>query len=199
MRDRVRVIEIADGHLLFEQADSYPEDPIPDMRDCLFELTGRRWQIERGNISTIKPSNNPLSSPALSLDRLRIRYDGGRYVSSNYAFYSPAFADTVPMALPGAGLGVAGAVYPTETTYIVAGMHDANGKRTTAGFDTFFGEGEYFTAVVLVKSMQHSVVCADVDTAIAGRIVARKLQVVIECVARLGLRNVDRCRVNDIS
>ena len=70
-----------------------------------------------------------------------------RYVSSNYAFLSPAFSDTLPMALPGAGLGVAGAVYPTRSTYFVAGLHDANGKRTTAGFDTFFGEGEYFTAI----------------------------------------------------
>jgi porin len=74
-------------------------------------------------------------------------WDGGRYVSSNYAFLSPAFSDTLPMALPGAGLGVAGAVYPTQSTYIAAGIHDANGNRTTAGFDTFFGEGEYFTAV----------------------------------------------------
>jgi porin len=74
-------------------------------------------------------------------------YDGGRYVSSNYAFFSPAFSDTLPMALPGAGLGVAGAVFPTESTYIYAGIHDANGERTTAGFNTFFGEGEYFTAV----------------------------------------------------
>jgi hypothetical protein len=74
-------------------------------------------------------------------------YDGGRYVSSNYAFLSPAFADTLPMALPGAGLGAAGAVYPTKSTYIVAGVHDANGKRTTSGFNTFFDEGEFFTAV----------------------------------------------------
>jgi len=74
-------------------------------------------------------------------------YDGGRYVSSNYAFFSPAFSDTLPMALPGAGLGIAGAIYPTRSTYIVAGIHDANGKRTTAGFNTFFGEGEYFTAI----------------------------------------------------
>ena len=29
----------------------------------------------------------------------------------------------------------------------MAGIHDANGKRTTSGFDTFFGESEYFTAV----------------------------------------------------
>ena len=53
------------------------------------------------------------------------------------------------MALPDAGLGIAGAVYPTEATYIAAGIHDANGKRTTAGFNTFSGEGEYFTAVEL--------------------------------------------------
>ena len=74
-------------------------------------------------------------------------WDGGRFVSSNYAFLSPAFSDTLPMPLPAAGLGIAGAVYPTDSTYIVAGIHDANAKRTTAGFDTFFGEGEYFTAV----------------------------------------------------
>jgi porin len=74
-------------------------------------------------------------------------FDGGRYVSSNYAFLSPAFSDTLPMALPGAGIGLVGAVYPTQSTYIVAGVHDANGKRTTAGFDTFFGDGEYFSAI----------------------------------------------------
>lgn len=74
-------------------------------------------------------------------------FDGGRYVSDNYAYLSPAFSDTLPMPLPGASLGIAAAIYPFENTYIVAGMHNANGKRTTAGFDTFFGEGEYFTAV----------------------------------------------------
>ena len=31
-------------------------------------------------------------------------WDGGRYVSSNYAFFSPAFSDTLPMALPEARL-----------------------------------------------------------------------------------------------
>jgi DNA polymerase III subunit gamma/tau len=49
MRDRVRVIELTDGKLIFEQADSYSDDPIPDIRDCLFKLTGKRWQVERGN------------------------------------------------------------------------------------------------------------------------------------------------------
>ena len=48
MRDRVRVIEITDGRLIFEQADNYSDDPIPDIRDALFKLTGKRWQVERG-------------------------------------------------------------------------------------------------------------------------------------------------------
>lgn len=74
-------------------------------------------------------------------------YDGGRYVSSNYAFFSPAFSDTLPMGLPGAGLSAVGAIYPTETTYVVAGIHDANGRRTTAGFNTFFDNSEYFSAI----------------------------------------------------
>ncbi len=49
MRDRVRVIELAAERLIFEQADSYSDDPIPDIRDALFKLTGKRWLIERGS------------------------------------------------------------------------------------------------------------------------------------------------------
>lgn len=74
-------------------------------------------------------------------------YDGGRYVSSNYAFLSPAFSDTLPMPVPEAGLGAAGAIYPTANTYVALGVHDANGVRTQAGFDTFFDTREYFTAL----------------------------------------------------
>lgn len=74
-------------------------------------------------------------------------YDGGRYVSDNYAFLSPFFSDTVPLAFAGAGLAIAGAIYPTDSTYVAAGIHDANGQRTTSGFNTFFREGEFFTAL----------------------------------------------------
>ena len=35
-----------------------------------------RWRIPIGRIESIEPTNNPLSSPALSLDRLDIRYGG---------------------------------------------------------------------------------------------------------------------------
>jgi DNA polymerase III subunit gamma/tau len=48
MRDRIRVIALSDERLIFQQADDYPDDPAPDIRDALFKLTGRRWQVERG-------------------------------------------------------------------------------------------------------------------------------------------------------
>ena len=46
-----------------------------------------KWTISRSDIQNITPTNNPLSSPALSLDRLRIDYlkDG----KSNYVLVSP--------------------------------------------------------------------------------------------------------------
>jgi len=37
-----------------------------------------KWTILLADIKNITPSNNPLSSPALSLDRLRIEYGKGR-------------------------------------------------------------------------------------------------------------------------
>jgi DNA polymerase-3 subunit gamma/tau len=49
MRDRVRVIELAPERLVFQQADDFPDDPCPDIRDALFKLTGKRWLVERGS------------------------------------------------------------------------------------------------------------------------------------------------------
>lgn len=39
-----------------------------------------RWRIPIARIESVEPTNNPLSSPALSLDRLDIRYDGGKNI-----------------------------------------------------------------------------------------------------------------------
>lgn len=36
------------------------------------------WRINVSEIHTVAPTSNPLSSPALSLDRLRIEYGNGR-------------------------------------------------------------------------------------------------------------------------
>lgn len=73
-------------------------------------------------------------------------YDSGRFVSSNYAFLSPAFSDTMTMPLPAPGPGLAAAIYPTANTYILGGVHDANGEVTSFGQ---LDRGEFFTAVEL--------------------------------------------------
>ena len=39
-----------------------------------------RWKIAISDIVEITPTRNPLSSPALSLDRLKVRYGERRYV-----------------------------------------------------------------------------------------------------------------------
>jgi DNA polymerase-3 subunit gamma/tau len=48
MRDRVRVIELGPERIVYQPADDFPDDPAPDIRETLFKLTGKRWQIERG-------------------------------------------------------------------------------------------------------------------------------------------------------
>ncbi|MEO1047584.1 MAG: DNA polymerase III subunit gamma/tau [Pseudomonadota bacterium] len=48
MRSRMRVIELAGNRLVFEQADSFPDDPGLEVKDVLLKLTGKRWQVEKG-------------------------------------------------------------------------------------------------------------------------------------------------------
>jgi hypothetical protein len=59
------------------------------VRSTRYEVTDRevivrsppfRWRIEIDSIESIRPSRSPVSSPALSLDRLEIRYDGDRRI-----------------------------------------------------------------------------------------------------------------------
>ncbi|MEP1421719.1 MAG: DNA polymerase III subunit gamma/tau [Erythrobacter sp.] len=72
MRDRIRVIELSEEHLIFEQADNYSDDPIPDIRDALFKLTGKRWQIERGS-GDAQPSLREASEAEAKETQDRIR------------------------------------------------------------------------------------------------------------------------------
>lgn len=39
-----------------------------------------RWRVTISEIESLEPTRSPLSSPALSLDRLRIRYSGGKSI-----------------------------------------------------------------------------------------------------------------------
>ncbi len=48
-------------------------------QDSLKVISGPfRWTIGRDSITAIEPTRSPLSSPALSLDRLRIHYGAGK-------------------------------------------------------------------------------------------------------------------------
>ena len=60
---------------------------VGSVRSIRYEVTDRevivrsppfRWRIEIESIESIRPSRSPASSPALSLARLEIRYNGGR-------------------------------------------------------------------------------------------------------------------------
>jgi DNA polymerase-3 subunit gamma/tau len=74
MRDRVRVIELGPERLVYQQADSFPDDPAPDIREALFKLTGKRWQIERGT-GTAQPSLREAAEAAAAAEDARIRSD----------------------------------------------------------------------------------------------------------------------------
>lgn len=74
MRSRVRVIELAPDRLVFEQADNFPDDPAPDIREALFKVTGRRWQIERG-AGPAQPSLRESDEAEAEAAEARIRSD----------------------------------------------------------------------------------------------------------------------------
>ena len=74
MRDRVRVIAIEPERLVYEQADSFPDDPAPDIREALFKITGKRWMIERGT-GAAQPSLREAAEAAAAAEDARIRSD----------------------------------------------------------------------------------------------------------------------------
>lgn len=49
-------------------------------RELLIRAGPLRWRVPLQEINVIEPTRNPLSSPALSFDRLRIDYARGRSV-----------------------------------------------------------------------------------------------------------------------
>jgi len=49
-----------------------------------------RWRVMLAEIESVEPTRSPLSSPALSLDRLRIRYGGSRFGGTRQVMVSPA-------------------------------------------------------------------------------------------------------------
>ncbi len=74
MRDRVRVIELAPERLVYEQADTFPDDPAPDIREALFKVTGKRWLVERGTGAT-EPSLREAAEGEANAATARIHAD----------------------------------------------------------------------------------------------------------------------------
>jgi DNA polymerase-3 subunit gamma/tau len=74
MRDRVRVIELGSERLVYQQADNFPDDPAPDIREALFKVTGKRWLIERGT-GAAQPSLREVAEAEAAAEDARIRSD----------------------------------------------------------------------------------------------------------------------------
>lgn len=74
MRSRVRVIELGSDLLIYEQADKFPDDPGAEIRQALFEVTQRRWRVERGT-GTAQPSLREAAEAEAATEDARIRSD----------------------------------------------------------------------------------------------------------------------------
>ncbi len=84
---------------------------------------------------------------------LRIgKLDPENYYNSNYwqsdskYFLNAAFSTFPVRAFPGQGLGINATVKLNDQWYISTGAQDAQGKKTTAGFDTLFQDFNLFSA-----------------------------------------------------
>jgi hypothetical protein len=73
-------------------------------------------------------------------------YDSHSFKSFKTGFTNAAFSRSPAIVQPSFGLGAVVGLLPTPTTYVLAGIHDANGSPRDDGFDTFFQDREYFLA-----------------------------------------------------
>jgi porin len=67
--------------------------------------------------------------------------------SSKTGFMNKNFSENPAIAFPKQGLGANIFIMPNNNLYLLAGLADANGDPRKSGFNTFFDEAEYFTAV----------------------------------------------------
>lgn len=82
-------------------------------------------------------------------------------------FINLAFSTNPTIGVPNQGLGAAAGAMLTEHVYMQGGFSDANGQPTTAGFDTFFDDAEYFSyAEIGVTSSQDRLFLDNIHVAI---------------------------------
>ncbi|WP_301749870.1 DNA polymerase III subunit gamma/tau [uncultured Erythrobacter sp.] len=102
MRDRVRVIELAGERLAYQQADNFPDDPAPDIREALFKVTGKRWLIERGT-GAAQPSLREVAEAEAAAADARIRSDP--LVKAAFEAFPEAELITTPSRAASGGAG----------------------------------------------------------------------------------------------
>jgi DNA polymerase-3 subunit gamma/tau len=100
MRSRVRVIALSAEQLVFEQADNFPDDPAGEVRDALFKVTGKRWQVERGT-GTAQPSLREAAEAEACKAEERVRADP--LVKAAFDAFPEAELITPDRAAAGAG------------------------------------------------------------------------------------------------
>lgn len=74
-------------------------------------------------------------------------HDYFAYKSPFDGFNNAAFGLNPTIGFVPAGLSAGAGVRPTKSTYLIGVVYDGNGKLNRAGFETFFEDREYFTAV----------------------------------------------------
>lgn len=73
-------------------------------------------------------------------------YNNNYWQSDSRYFLNKAFSSFPVRAFPGQGLGMNLTIKPDDRWYVSTGFQDAQGKKTTAGFDTFFEDFNLFSA-----------------------------------------------------
>jgi len=74
-------------------------------------------------------------------------FNNYKFKSSNNYFFNRAFSDSPAIAFPQNGGGLVLACQPSKEFYIVAGISDADGKKTSLDNTFFFTASNYFYAV----------------------------------------------------
>ena len=74
-------------------------------------------------------------------------YDRNYWQSDSKFFMNQAFSAFPVRSLPASGLGINITAKFGEQWYVCAGFQDAQGKKTTTGFETFFGDFNLFGAM----------------------------------------------------
>jgi hypothetical protein len=74
-------------------------------------------------------------------------FNNYKFNSSSYYFFNAAFSSSPAIAFPESGGGLAMLYQPSKKCYIMAGISDTNGKKTSLDNTFFFTASKYFYAV----------------------------------------------------